>query len=175
MRSMPLRAPLAASRRLLSSLPPLLVLTGLAVAAAPAAHAQQLGEAYARVATLRSAEEPRVPGHSAHVARGRIVHDAPQQCAVLELLGRRDALEQRGRRAKQRLAHAQRLENALSRELLQRHSAQLVDDLAQQNEIDVAVDEALVRLRDRDLAVRALDAVFVPAPDRFEVEIRAQA
>ncbi|MCB9177589.1 MAG: VWA domain-containing protein [Caldilineae bacterium] len=59
---MPLRAPLAASRRLLSSLPPLLVLTGLAVAAAPAAHAQQLGEAYARVATLRSAEEPRVPG-----------------------------------------------------------------------------------------------------------------
>ena len=53
----------------------------------------------------------------------------------------RDASDAGG--LKDRVAHAERLEDALAREPIERHATDALHDVAEEKEVDIAVDEAL--------------------------------
>ena len=95
-------------------------------------------------------------GHSPHPARGRIVHDPAQHGHLWTLtrpaigraaLGRRDPRRERRRRIEHRVLHPERLEDAFAREAIEGQPAHALDDVAEEEEVDVAVDEALARPR----------------------------
>ena len=79
-------------------------------------------------------------GHPAHAIRGGVGHHAPAQPAPL-VVGGGDAGFQGRRRQKRRVLHAQGLEDLTFAENVQRHVRDPVHDLAQRDEIDVAVIE----------------------------------
>ena len=59
--------------------------------------------------------------------------------------------------------------------VVQRLAAQPVHDLAQQFEIDIAIDETRRRRRRRLIDQRAMDAGFVAGPRRLQLQIRTAA
>ena len=99
------------------------------------------------------AEQPGVAGHAAHAPRRRIVHDAAQHRRGGPPHGHASGaqasvgamrLASDGGRQKHRVAHAERLEDARLREMRRASRAlDARDDLAEQEEVDVAVDEPL--------------------------------
>ena len=107
------------------------------------------------------AEQARVAGDAAHPPRGRIVHDAAQQRRVrrrshghAERRARSRSARCRGRsdgrRHEHRVRHAERLEDARRAQTRSSGSpADARDDVAEQEEVDVAVDEPLARRGDR--------------------------
>ncbi len=115
-----------------------------------------------------------VAGDAAHVASGRIVHDAAQQPAVDDF-GRRDPRRPFRRRIEGGVLHAERQEDLLARELIQRASGDDADNLAQQDEVDVGVYEALAGLGHRLVDERLPDAGFIARPGGLEIEVGPEA
>src|SRR5262249_57404111 len=85
-------------------------------------------------------EQTGVTGDAAHGARGRIMNDAAQIA-----LGRGYTASQCGWRLKSGVGHPERRIEVFPRVLVERLAAEATDDFAQQDEIDIAVDEALSR------------------------------
>ncbi len=129
-------------------------------------------------------EQTGVAGHPAHAPGRRIVHGPAQERHVWTrarvtvrraLLGWRDPRLERIARAEHRVAHPQRLEDAGSRELVEAHAAHLRHEMAEHEEVDVAVDEAFFGSCERHLFDRELDRAVVADPVKGEVDVRAQA
>ena len=96
------------------------------------------------------AEQPRVAGGAAHAPRRGVVHPPPQHDRAGApagprqrgaRLGRGDAGGERGRRVEGGVDHRQGPENPLVRKAFEGCPADPPDDLAQQHEVQVAVDE----------------------------------
>ena len=140
----------------------------------------------------RRAEQPRVAGDAAHTASRWIVHDAaqernrrvacpersrgvagPRQWAAP--LGRRDARLQRRRRQEHRVVHRQRIEDVRLRVAIEALAADAAHDVAEQEEIDVAVDEPLARLRRGRQIARAANRLVGAAEFDFERQIGRQS
>ena len=123
-------------------------------------------------------EHAGVPGHAAHVTRGRVVHHAAQRRAVLSACARWArcaAAPSVGRRQEHRLLHAQRQEHVLPRVIGEQLAAEPVHDLAQQDEIDVAINEAHAGRTGRLGGAGQADAGVVAGPGRFERHVGLQA
>ena len=73
------------------------------------------------------------------------------------------------------LLHAQRLEDGFARVLVERLAAQAVHDFAQQDEIDVAIDEARAGRPGGLFDERAADAGVVAGPGRVQRQVGGQA
>ena len=71
--------------------------------------------------------------------------------------------------------HPQRLEDALGREAVERQPAHTLHDLAQQHEVEVAVDEPLAGRRDGALVIRALQRHCASVELLLQIEIGPQA
>ena len=132
----------------------------------------------------RRAEEPRVPGDAAHPARRWIMDHAAQHLQVRSLarpavrralLRRRHARLERRRRQEHRVLHAERLENIPARELVERQPADPANDVAEQEVVDVAVDEPFARRGGGDLAHRELDRRVGASPRVGEIDIGPEA
>ena len=131
------------------------------------------------------AEQPRVAGDAAHAPGGRVVHDAAQQLRGGRLRTASQRPQQRSVGAiRGRIAaggrnvvslHAQRLEDPLPRELIERYAAHAADDVAEQKEVDVAVDEALAGRRGRHFFDRERDRGVGTRSTVGEIEIGSQA
>ena len=131
----------------------------------------------------RGAEEAGVSGDAAHAPRRRIVHDAAQRRRVGTLarpriligaaLGRRDARQQRLRRQEAGLRHAERPEHARLQVRIERLPGDARDDVAEQEEVDVAVDERLAGRRRRHFVFRQLDRGVVAGP-RMQIDVGPQ-
>ncbi len=106
-------------------------------------------------------EEPGVAGHAAHAPRGGVVHHAPQHDAVLVALGGGHV---GGVRVEGRMGHAQGPEDLPGREGVQSLPRHAADDLAQEDEVHVAVTELQARRRIRSAGAGAADAFSVAAP-----------
>src|SRR3989442_15333619 len=105
-------------------------------------------------------------GDAGHPARRRIVHDAAEERRIgfvagprerLTALRWRDARPERLGRKKHRLFHPERLEDVPRRVPIDPLAAHALDDVAQEEEVDVAVDEPLAWPRQRHLFTRAPD------------------
>ena len=155
------------------------------------AHAVERAAAEQHAAEARQvagrAEQPGMPGHAAHPPRGRIVHHAAQRRrptrplarprpSGVAALGRRDPRPQRRGRQEPRVAHPERREDCVA-SCTRPASAPLTraDDLAEQEEVDVAVDEALAGRGGRHLVARQFDGRVVAGPRLGEVDVRPQA
>ncbi len=88
---------------------------------------------------VRGGEKPGVPGHSAHAARGGIVHHAADEGSVGLAGGRGDQGMQSGFGKIHRPGHSERPVDFLRGELVESLAADPPDHLAQQDEVDVAV------------------------------------
>ena len=134
----------------------------------------------------RRAEEPRVSGHAAHAPRRRIVHDAAQRRRVGRVARPRAPSSRTARSAR----CAARFDagglnpvsimpsgSKISRcdVLIERHAAHARDDVAEQEEVDVAVDESLARRRGRHFVARQLDRRVVALPRIAEIDVGPQA
>ena len=113
----------------------------------------------------------RVPCYAAHEARRVIVHHAAQHVPILQPLGGRYARAQRRRRIEHRLFHAQRSEDAIARVLVERLPAQPVHQLAQQNKIDVAIDETRARRTGGFIDGSQVDTGLIAAPGRVKCQV----
>ena len=105
-------------------------------------HLRELGE------VVGGGEHAGLARDAAHAIGERIVDVAPAQLGALEV-GRGDAVLQRSRRQEGGVAHAERLEDVLGAVDLQRLARHAPHDLAQHDEIDVAVVEARAGGRQR--------------------------
>ena len=85
---------------------------------------------------------------AAHLVGDGILHLAPTQFAILDI-GRRDAVALRRWWPEAGVAHAQRLEDVLGGIGLERLAGHQPHDVAQHDEVDVAVDEARAGRRQR--------------------------
>ena len=130
------------------------------------------------------AEETGVAGHAAHPPRRRIVDDAAQHLRLRSLagpcegqaaLGRRDARPQARGRQEHRVLHAERIEDLLLRELVERLAAHAPNDVAEQEEVDVAVDEPLAGRRRRHFLDGERDRGVRPGPGVAEIEVGPEA
>ena len=92
--------------------------------------------------------------NAAHATRGRVVHHAAKHVHVRSfagpaercaLLGGRNTPAQRLRRREHRLVHLEGTKDLLPHELVERLPAHAADDVAEKQEVDVAVDEPLAR------------------------------
>ena len=126
-------------------------------------------------------------GHAVHPPRGRIV-DRPAQeghAAVCRpdarpgqrpaALGRRDARPPRLGRQEHRLLHAERIENMCLRILVEPLPADAADDVAEQEEVDVAVDEPLAGRRGRDFLDGAPDGFVGAVELHLELQVGPQS
>ena len=104
-----------------------------------------------------------ITGHAAHAIRGGIGHHAPAQPAPLVVGGGDAGFQGRGRQ-KRRVLHAQGLEDLTFAENVQRHVGDPVHDLAQGDEIDVAVIELRPRRADRVILGNGLHGPVVIRP-----------
>jgi hypothetical protein len=119
------------------------------------------------------AEQSGMACDAAHASGGRVVHDAPQLRAR-QALGRRDAWNQSGRRSKARVEHAQRRQDALPDVAVQRHSRHTLHELAQHDEVDVAVERPRAGLCHGGVCADAPQGLRAPGPCLAQVEICAQ-
>jgi len=80
-------------------------------------------------------------------------------------LRRRNPRDERQRRCEQGVTHAERLEDAVARKVVERLSADAPHNLGEQHEIQVTVDKLLARRRFRNLVGRARDSHGLPLED----------
>ena len=80
-----------------------------------------------------------------------------------------------GGRIEGRVLHPQRLEDLLAREPVERQTADATDDVAEQEEVDVAVDEPLPRLRRGNLVDGERDRRLVSRPHLSQIDVGPQA
>src|SRR5207244_4031201 len=97
---------------------------------------------------VRRREESRVPGNAAQVIGARIV-DFAEHPAAFALLRRGTAFLEIGAGTKAGVFHAERLEDALLGEIVERRATDVRDDLAEQDVVDVAIGELAAGRRDR--------------------------
>ena len=125
------------------------------------------------------AEETRVAGHATHAARRRIVNHAPKHLRLRSLAGpcegqtalrRRDAGPQARGGQEHRVPHAERIEDLLLRELVERLAAHSSNDVAEQEEVDVAVHEPLTGRRRRNLFDGERNRGVRPGPGFAEIQ-----
>ena len=67
--------------------------------------------------------------------------------------------------------HAERREDPVVREAIERLAADATDDIAEQKVVDVAVDKSLARGRRRNLLDGDADRRVVPAPGVAEIDV----
>jgi hypothetical protein len=91
------------------------------------------------------------------------------------LFGRRDPRPQRLARQKACVRHAERLEHMTRGVLVEPLAAHAADDVAEEKEVDVAVDEAVARRCERDFLGRAPDRLVGARELNLELEIGTQA
>ena len=115
-------------------------------------------------------------GHAAHEARGRVVdHSAQGRRVLVGSLGGRDARDPGCRRQEGGLFHSQRQENVLPGVFIQRHSAESVHQLAEQDEVDIAVDVPHARRPDGLGSVSQVETGLIAVPFRFDRHILRQS
>ncbi len=120
-------------------------------------------------------KKPGVSGHASHVARGGVVNHAAQRNAGGgQTLGGRDSRNPRGGRKERGGLHAQRLEDILARIVVQHLAAQPMHQFAQQDEVDVAIDEAGSRRPGGRIRAGQVDAGLVAAPRHRQRHVRLQ-
>ena len=125
---------------------------------------------------VRRGKQSRVPRHAAHIARRFVVHHPSQRPAVRAIaFGRRDARDQRRRRLKHGLPHAQRQEDMFARIVGERLPAEPLDQLAQQDEIYVAVDKVHAGRRLGGLDQGFVDAGLMAAPRWVQHQVLGHA
>ena len=131
----------------------------------------------------RRAEQPGVAGHTSHPARRRVVHRAAEHHGVRPVarptqrwtrLGRRNPWHQRRRRVEHRVAHAERHEDPLADVVLERQAGHPRHDLAEQEEVDVAVDEPLAWRRQQHLLGRAVNGDVVAVELVLQRQVRPE-
>jgi len=103
-------------------------------------------------------EQASVAGDSAHSAGARVVDDAAEQAAAaraglrafgqVDFFGGGDAGVPRGRGLESRVAHLQRVEECFLGEYVEGFAGETMHDLAEQNEVAIAVNENHARWRD---------------------------
>ncbi len=121
-------------------------------------------------------EHAGVSGHSAHAAGGGVMdHPAQRNLALGHALGGRDAGHQLGRRIEHGVGHAQRLEDVVVRVIRNHLPAEAMDQLAHQDEIDIAIDEVCAGRAGGLDGVRHLQRGLVAAPRLVQREIGRQA
>lgn len=111
-----------------------------------------------------------MPCHAAHVPCGGIMDRAAQERALDDFRGSDPRAPFRGR-VEGGFRHPQRQEHLFAGELVQRSSRHHAHDLAQQDEVDVGVDEPLSGLGHGLVHERFGDARLIARPLRFKVEI----
>ena len=146
-----------------------------------------VGEQHAREPrqVARGRKQPGVPGDAAHAARRRVVNHATERRLFRIVagprrhrgapLGGRDSRPPRGRRIEAGVVHAERLEDFTHEKLVERRAARAMHDLAQQEEVDVAVDEALAGRGGRHFLAGQLDGGVVPLPRIGKVHVGPEA
>ena len=102
------------------------------------------------------------------------MHDAAQHLPVGHF-GRRDARELVGGREKAGVAHAERPEDFLRRIFIEAPTAREADEFAEDDEVDVGVNERAARHAAELFLRRKIDACRVARPRGLDVEIGAQA
>ena len=107
----------------------------------------------------RGGEEARVRRDAAHRERVLVVHLAVDDASapLVVALGGRDAREERRGRAEERVVHPERLEHALGDEAIERHARDLLEDRAEEDDAEVAVELLRSRLGDQRHRLDALD------------------
>ena len=101
---------------------------------------------------------------------------APQwRPGLVDALGGRDPRHERRRRQEHGFLHAQRQEDVPPRVIGEHLAAQPVNDFAQQDEIDVAIDEAHARRAGGPGGAGETDAGVVAGPFRFERHVGLEA
>ena len=130
------------------------------------------------------AEESGVSGDAVHASRRRIVDDPAQKRRVdrrgtrpLERrapLGRRDSRAQRFCRQERGVFHPERFEDVRLRKMVEALTADASNDLAEHEEVDVAVDEALAGRGGRHLVDRTADRFVRAVELDLELEVGAQ-
>src|SRR5688572_4087565 len=90
-------------------------------------------------------------------------------------LGRRTAVDQRRSRLERRLVHSQGEENALARKAVERHRADPLDDISQKEEVDVAVENAVIWGKQRHFLYGAGDCRGVPFPLVTQIEVWSES
>ncbi len=121
-------------------------------------------------------EEAGVAGDAVHEAGGGVVDDAEEGSGGFgELFGGGDAGAEGGGRVELGLGHAEGEEDLLAGELIEGEGGDAADDFAEEDEVDVGVDEAFAGGGDGFIDEGFLDAGFVAAPFGFEVDIGAEA
>ncbi len=132
----------------------------------------------------RRAEEPGVARDAAHAAGGWIVHDAAQHLRLGSFarpgerqaaLRRSDARTEARRREEGRLLHPERIEDLLLGELVERLAADAPNDIAEQEEVDVAVHEALTRRSRRHFFDGKRNSGVRSRPRLTQIDVRSQA
>ncbi len=91
-------------------------------------------------------------------------------CCRIDFGGRDARLEACGRQ-EHSVVHAERLVEIFTGVIVQHFSAQPVDDFGEQDEIDIAIDEAQAGRTGGLIDERAGDAGLVAAPGGFQIEI----
>ena len=102
-------------------------------------------------------------------------HAPQRRRGLVETFRGRNPQRQRGRRQEHGFLHAQRQEYVLPRVIGEHPAAQPVNDFAQQNEIDVAIDEAHTRRAGGFGGAGETDARVVARPLRFERHVGLEA
>ena len=119
-------------------------------------------------------EQTRVTGHTAHVARRRVMHHSPEDFAV-HTFGRGNAREFRGRRQKTGVLHLQRPINFPRDKLVEFRSAHPPHDFAEQEKVDVAVTKRRAGLRQKLFRAGHANGGVVAGPGRVRADVRWQA
>ena len=127
------------------------------------------------------AEQPCVASDATHPTGGRIVHHAAERrrsrplarplVHLVAALGRRDAGAQALSGEESGVAHGKRGEHHLSRVDVQRLAARHANDLAEQEVVDVAVDETLARRRGQHFVAGERDGRVIALPGVREVQV----
>ena len=118
-------------------------------------------------------EQPGVPSDAAHPPGGRVVDDAVQEFAV-HPLGRRGAAPLGQRLEETGVAHAKRMEQMRGRKLVQPLPGGQADDLAKEDEVNVAVAKIGVRLGGQPLGLGQGDGPWHADPRRLGRQAGAQ-
>ena len=145
------------------------------------------GEQHSREAgqVLRRSEQSGMAGDAAHATGRGIVHDPAEREGVrplagplvhfLAALGRCDSRPEIGPRQEPGVAHPERAKQDLLRVDVQRFPAGDADDFAEQEVVDVAIDEALARRRGQHLVPRELDGSVIALPRLAKIQVRSEA
>ena len=119
-------------------------------------------------------EQAGVSGHTAHEAGRGVVHHATQDGTVLLRFRGSDPGRERGCREVGGVLHAQGFKQDASNVFVFRLAGHLMDDFAEEHEIDIAVDKLGTEGIDGFIQQSPPDSGFIAGPLRLEVEIGPQ-